>query len=179
MQQYIALLRGINVGGNNIISMSALKQTFESYGAKNVLTYINSGNVIFNDNEIELSILINKYEAAILKDFSLNIKVAVITTSSLIDGLANAPRWWNNDEKSKHNLIIVIPPKSGEEIMQEVGLSKPEYEQVSYYKQFIFWSAPIETFSKTRWSKIVTLPAYKYITIRNANTALKLKSLLK
>lgn len=47
MQRYIALLRGINVGGKNKISMKELKAGFEELGFSNVVTYLNSGNVIF------------------------------------------------------------------------------------------------------------------------------------
>jgi uncharacterized protein (DUF1697 family) len=59
-----------------------------------------------------------------------------------------------------------------------VGHSKPEYEQVSFYGQVIFWSAPIQTFSRTRWSKIVGKSAYQSVTIRNANTTKRLLQLL-
>lgn len=48
MQKYIALLRGINVGGKNKITLPALKKTFEGIGFQDVLTYINSGNIIFS-----------------------------------------------------------------------------------------------------------------------------------
>ena len=47
MQRYIALLRGINVGGKNKISMKELKAGFEELGFRDVVTYLNSGNVIF------------------------------------------------------------------------------------------------------------------------------------
>ena len=47
---YVALLRGINVGGNNIVGMKKLKVAFESLGFKNVVTYINSGNIIVTRN---------------------------------------------------------------------------------------------------------------------------------
>ena len=53
MNIYIALLRGINVGGKNIIKMSELKKVFESIGLCEVQTYIQSGNVIFKSNEEE------------------------------------------------------------------------------------------------------------------------------
>jgi uncharacterized protein (DUF1697 family) len=53
-EKYIALLRGINVGGKNLIQMRELKEIFESLGFENVRTYIQSGNVLFeSDNEIE------------------------------------------------------------------------------------------------------------------------------
>jgi len=50
---FVALLRGVNVGGNNMISMSALKKSFESLGFTDVLTYINSGNLIFRTKEAD------------------------------------------------------------------------------------------------------------------------------
>lgn len=48
--KYVALLRGINVGGNNKVEMSRLKKVFETLGCKDVTTFINSGNVLFNDD---------------------------------------------------------------------------------------------------------------------------------
>ena len=50
-QQYIALLRGINVGGNNIIKITDLKSQIENMGFTNVVTYIQSGNVLFKSDE--------------------------------------------------------------------------------------------------------------------------------
>lgn len=51
---YVALLRGINVGGNNKINMKQLKETFEQAGMLDVVTYINSGNIIFADHQERL-----------------------------------------------------------------------------------------------------------------------------
>jgi uncharacterized protein (DUF1697 family) len=67
----------------------------------------------------------------------------------------------------------VIPPTTVEEVFDKVGGTKPEYEEVGHYGRVIFWSAPIETFSKTRWSKVVGSSVYDSITIRNANTVKK------
>ena len=50
---YVALLRGINVGGKNIVEMARLKQAFEELGFTSVKTYINSGNVIFRAERIK------------------------------------------------------------------------------------------------------------------------------
>ena len=178
MQKYIALLRGINVGGKNKISMPELKMMFKDNGYKDVVTYINSGNVIFssyNNNEGEIR---KNCEAAIEDKFNLNIIVTIISAEDISAALHHAPSWWDNDTQSKHNAIFVIPPATAAEIIEQVGIAKPEYEQVGYYGQVIFWSAPINTFSRTRWSKIVGKPAYNSITIRNANTAKKLLQLL-
>jgi uncharacterized protein (DUF1697 family) len=77
METYVALLRGINVGGNTIISMAKLKESFESLGYQNVKTYINSGNIIFNHSSKDTVELESQIEKMIVKDFSLQVRVVV------------------------------------------------------------------------------------------------------
>jgi len=66
-----------------------------------------------------------------------------------------------------------------DEVFKEVGEAKPEYEKVSSFGKVIFWSAPLKTFSRTRWSKIVGKPVYNKVTIRNSNTVKCLVELCK
>lgn len=172
--KYIALLRGINVGGNNKVSMIDLKNCFEKAGFLNVTTYINSGNVIFESEETDEEVLVMKCEEMLKADFGFYIRTAVISAGELKSALEHAPEWWGDKPDSKHNAIFVIPPAKADKIIAEVGNIKPDYEKVDYYHNLIFWSAPLETFSRTRWSKIVGTKAYQDITIRNANTARKL-----
>ncbi len=176
--KFIALLRGINVGGNNKVAMSELKTCFEKVGFKDVVTYINSGNVIFNSSETNTTELIKICEQAIEKQFGFRVICSVISADQLQEALRNAPEWWDKGGP-KHNAIFVIAPKRAEEIMAEVGEAKPEYEYVAAYHPIIFWSAPIKTFGRTRYSKIVGTKAYQFVTIRNANTANKLAELCK
>lgn len=176
MTKYIALLRGVNVGGNNKIAMPELKAAFERHGFLNVVTYINSGNVLF-DSDLELQTAA-ACESIIETCFGLKITVGIITAADLVESLKHAPDWWNTDTDSKHNAIFVIPPATAEDVCARVGDAKPEYESVAWHGNVIFWSAPMKTFSQTRWSKVVGNKAiYNLITIRNANTALKLAAL--
>ncbi len=174
--KFIALLRGINVGGNNKVAMADLKSCFEKAGFKNVVTYINSGNVIFESTQADTAKLVQICEAAIEEQFGFKILCAVITAHDLQNAVQNAPQWWNNGD-AKHNALFVIAPATAAEIMAEVGAAKPDYEKVAAYETIIFWSAPLATFGRTRYSKIVGTKAYKSITIRNANTTLKLVEL--
>lgn len=177
MEKYIALLRGVNVGGKNVISMPALKKSFENSGFINVITYINSGNIIFTANkEDTLSLQLNIHQ--LISDiFHLDIAVAVISAAELREALDHAPEWWGGDIDAKHNAIFVISPTISSDIIESVGQMKPEYEQVAMYGNVIFWSAPLATFSRTRFSKVVSTPSYGSVTIRNANTAKKLEQL--
>ncbi|MDR1992803.1 MAG: DUF1697 domain-containing protein [Nitrososphaerota archaeon] len=177
MQTYIALLRGINVGGNNKIAMPELKKAFEDHGFTNVSTYINSGNVIFNSDFDEPTVQ-SACEALIEFEFGLKITVGIISAEELRDALAHAPNWWNNDPESKHNAIFVIPPMTAQEVFAIVGEIKIEYEKQVYHGKVIFWSAQIATFSHTRWTKMVHHESIRnVVTVRNANTALKLAAL--
>ncbi|MGE5380895.1 MAG: DUF1697 domain-containing protein, partial [Methylocystaceae bacterium] len=174
----IALLRGINVGGKNKVSMPELKELFEQNGFNDVMTYINSGNIIFSSNETNDKKLKEKCEAFIASKFHFSIPVVIIAAADLMSALNHAPSWWDQDKDAKHNAIFVMPPATVDEVFKEVGRIKPEYEKVDHYGRVIFWSAPVKTFSRTRWSKVVSSPVYGSITIRNANTAKKLLQLV-
>ena len=173
MVRYIALLRGINVGGQNKIAMTELKAAFEKQGFQKVATYINSGNIIFESGLSEPKVK-TVCEALIEKTFGLKIIVCIITAAELAEALSHAPEWWNKTADAKNNAVFVIPPFTAEEICAEINDTKPEYEKISYYGKVIFWTAPLATFSKTRLTKIVHKKEYNGITVRNANTTLKL-----
>ena len=174
--KFVALLRGINVGGNNKVSMPELKACFKDLGFKSVVTYINYGNVLFESDIDSTAELVKLCEDKIHQTFGFRVVCAVIRGDDLVEAVDHAPEWWNKGDE-KHNAIFVIAPKTADEIMQEVGEPKHEYERVAAYHPIIFWSAPLKTFGRTRYNKIVGTPAYQLITIRNANTTNKLTEL--
>ena len=177
MEKYIALLRGINVGGNNIVSMPVLRAVFEEAGFCDVSTYINSGNIFFSSDDTNIEVLQSRCQQIIMETFKLDIPVAVFSPKALAAALINAPKWWDKNKELKHNAIFVIPPANTEDIIKEVGEINREYEQAGHYGQIVFWSAPLKFFSKTKWSKFVSTSACSKITIRNANTTKKLLQL--
>ncbi len=89
--QYLVLLRGINVGGNNIIKMMDLKRCFEDLGFGNVATYIQSGNVLFYSDEEDKTKLINFIEQALSKRFSYDSRIVIITDQQLGKIVEEAP----------------------------------------------------------------------------------------
>lgn len=177
--KYVALLRGVNVSGKNRVPMTELKQCFTDMGFTNVVTYINSGNVIFESDTSNDASLVQECEGAIEQYFGFRVICAVLTADELQDAMAHAPAWWDKDPAVKNNALFVIAPATAQQVMKEVGDAKPEYEQVAGYGQIIFWTAPLKTFSRTRYSNVVTSKAYQQITIRNANTVKKLAILSK
>lgn len=81
--KYVALLRGINVGGKNKVKMETLRAICTALGFENVKTYINSGNVIFETAKTSDKKLAAKIEEAIEKEFGLKIKVIVRTIDEI------------------------------------------------------------------------------------------------
>ena len=102
----------------------------------------------------------------------------MITSDELNETLAHAPAWWNKIPDARHDLYTTILPMTATETIDHLGEIKKEYEFLGHHGRFIFWSVPLATFSRTRWSKIPSDKAiYRAITVRNANTAMKLAEL--
>lgn len=89
--KYVALLRGINVGGKNKVKMETLREVCASIGFENVKTYINSGNVIFETSETENKSLAERIESAIEKEFLLKIRVMVRSVAEIEKIIKNNP----------------------------------------------------------------------------------------
>ena len=91
MKRYISLLRGINVSGQKKIKMADLKQLYETLDLKNVVTYIQSGNVIFDStmtNKVQLKTILEKQ---IEQDYGFFAPIEIRTQSELEAILSNSP----------------------------------------------------------------------------------------
>ena len=179
MEKYVALLRGINISGKNKIPMSELKKEFERLGYENVITYLNSGNVIFKSDEKDEKDIINSIYKMIENKFNLNIPVYVIKASNLKELLENKPEWWGTDNKEIYNnIIFIIPPTIYKEVYNTIGEPKEELEKIKEYKNNIFWSYNLKEYRKTNWwSKTASTSIRDSITIRTANTIRKILEL--
>lgn len=174
MEKYIAFLRGINVGGHNKVSMSELKRHLEQNDFHEVVTYINSGNLLFSsalNDESELSV---KFEAIILEVFELKISVLILSLDDLSSALNHAPAWWDGDETAKHNAIFVLQSSDVQAVYREICDLKLASEKVDVYDRIIFWTVPIEDYSAASLSKVVRAKTLEKITVRNAKTTKKM-----
>ena len=156
--------------------MSELKKGFSEIGFVEVTSYLNSGNIIFSSSVDDKSILSNKIELMIKDRFDLDIPVFITLQEELIDILDNAPDWWGDDNKEIYdNLIFIMPPISSQDIYDEIGEPKVEYETVYNYKNAIFWSFSRKNYQKTNWwSKTASFSISDKITIRTVNTVRKI-----
>ena len=173
--KYIVLLRGINISGKNKISMNELKMELENLGYKEVLTYLNSGNIII-ESDIDSKETISRDIYLMIQDkFKLSIPVYVMTSSELEDILKNKPEWWGTDNKEIYdNIIFIIPPTMYDEVYNVIGEPKEGIEKIKEYNNIIFWSYILKEYRKTNWwAKTASTSISNEITIRTANTMKK------
>lgn len=174
---YIALIRGINVSGKNKIDMKLLKQTFEKVGMNDVVTYINTGNIIFSFKGISKTELSRILEEAIHNDFELQIKVVVRSVDD-IRGIINAiPTTWKNDMNMTSDVMFLWDEIDDESVLENLVI-KPNIDSVKYVPGAILWSVDKKNITKSGKSKLVGSKIYKQVTIRNVNTARKIYELM-
>jgi len=175
---FVALLRGVNVGGNNMISMSALKKSFEAMGFPHVSTYINSGNIIFTTKENDPRKLEKKIEQLLSKDYQLDSRVVVRSLSEMEKLVESLPQNWTGDSGWRYNVIFLRHTIDSEKILDELVV-KPDIEEVLYRPGTLLWSAQISELTRTNMLKLSSRKMYQDMTIRNLNTTRKLRELMK
>jgi uncharacterized protein (DUF1697 family) len=114
---YVALLRGINVGGKNIVEMARLKQAFEELGFTSVKTYINSGNVIFRT---ERMVDAGQIEERILRDFGLNVPVPLRDLAAMTQLMEGLPDAWVNDTTMKCDVMFLWPAIDSSNVLEQI-----------------------------------------------------------
>ena len=176
MIRYIGLLRGINISGKNKISMPELKTALSEKGFADVKTHLNSGNVIFSDDETDAVKLAERIRTIILETFHIEIPVFVISQDELKSLLSKAPSWWESDSKDIYdNLIFAIAPYSIETVADKIGEPSSELEKVQICGNVAFWSFDRKLYAKANWWKKTATPGIgEMVTIRTANTLRKI-----
>ena len=95
--QYLALLRGINVGGKNLVKMTELRAAFESMGFADVATYIASGNVLFRAPRQKREELATRIEVELTRGFDTDLKAVLLAEAQLRGVVDGAPRGFGGD----------------------------------------------------------------------------------
>lgn len=177
MITYIALLRGINVGGNNKIDMKKLKDSFERIGLKDVVTYINSGNILFKSTSKSVKNITQKIEEVIRKDFNLSIPVLLRTQTEITDLLDTIPKTWRNDSEHKTDVWFLWDEYRSKDTLKLLETNKT-VDTVSYFDGAIIWRVSKADYSKSKITEVIKTNVYKNLTARNINTVRKIAALM-
>ncbi len=175
--RYVALLRGINVGGKTLVKMAELKACFEHLGFDGVSTYIASGNVLFEADAQDDADLASSIEAALERKLDLPLKVVVLDQQAYARIVAAIPRSWIGNDAVRANVAFVRPGTDASEIVLELD-PDPAIEEMTAVDGAVLWATRRDSINRSVVRKLIGAPAYKELTIRNLNTTLKLHDLL-
>ncbi|HMI82832.1 MAG TPA: DUF1697 domain-containing protein [Polyangiaceae bacterium] len=172
--RYVALLRGINVGGKNLIKMTELKTCLEKQGFTDVSTYIQSGNVLFTTAGYRRDELTRRIEKSLTQTFNYPASVVLRTRKQIEDIVKRAPPGYgSNSAKYRYNVIFLKEPLTASMAMKGV-LTKQGVDEARAGVGVLYFSLLISKASQSQLSRIVGTPIYQSMTIRNWNTTTKL-----
>jgi uncharacterized protein (DUF1697 family) len=170
-------LRGINVGGNSLIKMAALKECVEAIGHADVRTYIASGNVLFESKERSGAKLDAELERAIEKAFDLPVRVVVRSGAEIQRIVDHVPKPWIGSADLRVMVAFLLRGANGRTI---AGGLKPKdgIDELVVAPGALLLATKREAITRTGL-KLIGTPSYKQLTMRNLNTTLKLAELVR
>lgn len=175
---YVALLRGVNVGGRNAVSMQALKASFAALGLTEVRTYINSGNVIFRWRGTDPRAIERRIDRVLAGEHGLTSKTIVRSEAELARVVHAIADRWQPRPGWKYNVMFLRPAVDSPRVLDGIAI-KPDIEQVFYCPGTLLWSARVSALGRTAMLKLVGQPLYRRMTVRNVNTTKKILALMR
>lgn len=174
MNTYVALLRGINVGGNNIIKMTDLAATFQALGFDRVRTYIQSGNVIFATPDADQAGLTARIEEALSAAFAYSSRVVLRSHDQLAAVVAQAPTGFGSEpDLYRYDVLFLKEPLTAPEAMPWMS-EREGVDRIAPGEGVVYASRLISRASQSHISRVISSPIYQNLTIRNWNTTTKL-----
>jgi uncharacterized protein (DUF1697 family) len=141
MQTYIALLRGINVGGHHKLPMKELRTLLENLGLQNVRTYIASGNVVFQSEETDRSRLAREISAEIKKGHGFEPDVQLLTEEEMEKAIqANPFPEGEAEPKSLHLFFLAAVPENPD--LKAIDALRIENERFALIDKVFYLHAP-------------------------------------
>jgi len=178
MTAFVSLFRGINVGGHHKIRMGDLKELHEALGLSDVFPYIQSGNVVFNSDEADVTQLRRHIEDGFEKKFGFHAEVLVRTSTELQDIIEKNPF---HDQQSKESKWVVVmflatrPDDTAQEDLLKTYVG-PEELFIIGKELYIYYPNGI---GRSKLSNSLIEKKLKTVgTARNWNTILQLQKLI-
>jgi len=174
--RYLALLRGINVGGKNPVKMSELREALEAMGLGDVETYINSGNAVFRAPRQPRAELAKRLEASLSQKFGIELKLVLLTHAQLKRVIDEAPRGFGA-ETDRCDVIFLRAPLTVKRAVTAME-TKEGVDHLWPGTGVVYFSRLTEKATSSRMGRVIAKPEYKSMTIRSWGTTTKLLALM-
>ena len=180
--EYVALLRGINVGGNNKVVMSELRAQIAAEGFGHVRTYINSGNLIFEaeaGGDAPCEDVAQAVEDILARHYDFPIRLALLTAQDYLAQLAELPDWWHG-EVARRDAIFYTRGLDRDHVRERIEAMELGDEAVHFGEHAVFWGKFDEkSFLKTAYHKrLLREDFYRQVTIRSGSTVEKIAAMV-
>lgn len=176
--EYVALLRGINVGGKNKVVMSELRELIARAGFGHVRSYINSGNLLF-EADTPVGDVAHMVEDILERNYDFPIRLAILTGEGYLVELADLPDWWHGDVARRDALFYTrgLDRSHVRECIEAMELGD---EAVHFGEHAVFWGKfDDKEFLKTAYHKrLLREDFYRQVTIRSGATVEKIAAML-
>ena len=174
MTTYLALLRGINVGGNNVIRMADLRAFLAERGFDGVRTYIQSGNVIWNDAAATEDEAHSRIDNALSDLLANEVTSVVLSAERLAAVVAGAPTGFGGDPDAfRYDVMFLMPGLDARAVAADLPVREGVDTAVAG-DGAVFFTRRIDAALRSYMPKIVGTPIYRQMTIRNWNTTTRL-----
>lgn len=178
MPRYVGLLRGINVGGANLIRMADLRGWLEDGGLTDVGTYIQSGNVLFSSRDTANARIAAAVEALIGRGSGLTVRVVVRSHEQLRDIVALAPAGFGaSPARYRYDVIFLKEPLTAPAAMRSIRL-KEGVDEAHTGRGVLYFARLVAKAPQSQLSRLASIPEYQRMTIRNWNTTTRLLAML-
>ena len=176
--EYVALLRGINVGGNNKVVMSELREQIEAAGFGHVRTYINSGNLLF-EAEAPREDVAQAVEDILARHYDFPIRLALLTGQEYLAQLDELPDWWHG-EVARRDALFYTRGLDRDHVRERIEAMELGDEAVHFGEHAVFWGKFDEkSFLKTAYHKrLLREDFYRQVTIRSGSTVEKIAAMV-
>ena len=176
--EYVALLRGINVGGNNKVVMSELREQIEAAGFGHVRTYINSGNLLF-EAEAPREDVAQAVEDILARHYDFPIRLALLTGQDYLAQLDELPDWWHG-EVARRDALFYTRGLDRHHVRERIEAMELGDEAVYFGEHAVFWGKFDEkSFLKTAYHKrLLREDFYRQVTIRSGSTVEKIAAMV-
>ena len=170
---YVALLRGINVGGRNPIRMPELAACFRDAGYEDVSTYLQSGNVLFSAARKTGAKLEADVEAMLEQRFGTPLLVVIRSRDELAQTIDAAPAD-HGSSKLRSDVIFLKHPLTSKEALAEMPELREGIDAVAPGPGAIYFSRVAAQATKTRIQKLMAMPIFQQMTVRTWRTSVRL-----